>query len=255
VRRAKRSIERAETMHVAIIMDGNGRWATSHGWARWKGHVAGVESVRAVVEAAPKLGIRTLTLYAFSSDNWKRPRGEVTKLFRLLRQYCRRERAQLLAQGVRVSAIGRRDRIPERVLEELERLEAVTRNCGRLHLRIALDYSARTAIAEAVRTLAVQPHLSPSCNSNACEELHQLITGGVPDPDLLIRTAGEKRLSDFLLWELSYTELYFTDVRWPEFREAHLVEAIDDFHNRGRRFGGTGDNDPFHTDATNRLAG
>lgn len=239
-------------MHVAIIMDGNGRWAQRHGWPRWRGHVAGVESVRAVISAAPKLGITTLTLYAFSSDNWKRPGAEVAKLFRLLRRYCASEATELKASGVRVSAIGRRDRIPTTVISELERLEATTRDCETLHVRLALDYSSRTAITQAVRQLISDPSHDLSLGQVNWNTLHHLITDGVPDPDLLIRTAGEQRLSDFLLWELSYAELYFTDVQWPEFREEHLVAALTEYANRTRRFGGTG---PIVPTASERLAG
>lgn len=226
-------------IHAAIIMDGNGRWARSRGMPRWRGHVAGVDSVRDVVRASPDLGITTLTLYAFSSDNWRRPAAEVGRLFWLLREYCARERAELLENGVRVTAIGRRDRIPRSALAELERTEATTAGETRLHLRLAIDYSSKGEMAGAAQHLAERVEagrLSPGEISP--ELLEQTLTGGVPLPDLLIRTGGEQRLSDFLLWESAYAELYFTTVLWPEFRRADLSRALADFRRRERRFGG-----------------
>lgn len=226
-------------LHVAIVMDGNGRWARAQGKPRWRGHVAGVASVRDVVEAAPGLGIGVLTLYAFSSDNWKRPPAEVGRLFRLLRQYCIGEHDELITNGVRVTAIGRRDRIPAAALRALEQLERDTAQGTKLHLRLAIDYSGRAAITEAARTVAqrvVAGELAPEQVTEAT--LTEAVTDGVPLPDLLIRTAGERRLSDFLLWEVAYTELYFSPAAWPDFRRAHLAEALDDFRRRERRFGG-----------------
>ena len=225
-------------LHVAIIMDGNGRWARAQGKPRWRGHLAGVDSVRNVVRAAPDLGVRVLTLYAFSSDNWKRPPMEVGRLFWLLRRYCIRERDELVANGVRVTAIGRRDRIPAAALRALEQLERDTAEGTKLHLRLAIDYSSRAAIAEAVRTLAQQVaegRLTPAEMTE--QKLDHIVTGGVAQPDLLIRTAGERRLSDFLLWEVAYTELYFSPTAWPAFRREHLAEALADFRRRERRFG------------------
>ena len=225
-------------LHVGIIMDGNGRWARQQGKPRWRGHVAGVASVRDVVEGAPDLGISTLTLYAFSNDNWKRPSGEVSRLFWLLRDYCRRERSELVQNGVRVTAIGRRDRIPEGTLAELEKTEWETARGHRLHLRLAIDYGARWAIADAARALArhvAEDGLDP--NAITPERLHQELTGGVPDPDLIIRTAGEQRLSDFLLWEAAYAEFYCTPVFWPDFRRSDLAVATSEFAQRERRFG------------------
>ena len=225
-------------LHVAIIMDGNGRWARAQGKPRWRGHLAGVDSVRNVVRAAPDLGVRVLTLYAFSSDNWKRPAMEVGRLFWLLRRYCIGERDELVANGVRVTAIGRRDRIPAAALRALEQLERDTAEGTKLHLRLAIDYSSRAAIAEAVRTLARQVaegRLAPAEMTE--QKLNHLITRGVVQPDLLIRTAGERRLSDFLLWEVAYTELYFSPTAWPAFHREHLAEALADFRRRERRFG------------------
>ena len=225
-------------IHVAIIMDGNGRWARMRGQPRWRGHVAGVEAVRDVVEGAPDLGISTLTLYAFSTDNWKRPPTEVGRLFWLLREYCQRERAELIHNGVRVTAIGRRDRLPGSALRELENTERETARGMRLHLRLAIDYGARWAITNAARTLAASVSRGKLHESQlTSERLHEELTGGVPDPDLIVRTAGEQRLSDFLLWEAAYAEYVFSDTLWPDFRRADLAIALWEFSQRERRFG------------------
>lgn len=226
-------------LHVAIIMDGNGRWARRRGLPRWRGHVAGVDSVRDVVRAAPDLGVSTLTLYAFSSDNWKRPPTEVGRLFWLLREYCRREQRELKQNGCRMVAFGRRDRIPKSALAALEEAEAFTRGGETLLLRLGIDYSSRWAIAEAARQLALQVQagtLDPQQIS--VDTLHAQLTRHLPEPDLLIRTAGEQRLSDFLLWESAYAELYFSPTLWPDFRRNHLEAAIAEFRRRERRFGG-----------------
>jgi undecaprenyl diphosphate synthase len=225
-------------MHVGIIMDGNGRWARQQGKPRWRGHLAGVDSVRDVVRGSPDLGITTLTLYAFSSDNWKRPPAEVGRLFYLLREYCRRETAELVESGVRVSHLGRQDRIPASALAELHRTIAVTAGGTRLHLRLAIDYGSRWAVTEAMRRVAAESargRLDPATIDSAA--VHRAIADGVPDPDLIVRTAGEQRLSDFLLWEAAYAELYFTTVLWPEFRRADLAVAVSEFHRRERKFG------------------
>jgi undecaprenyl diphosphate synthase len=226
-------------LHVAIIMDGNGRWAKRRGLPRWRGHLAGVDSVRDVVRAAPDLGVTTLTLYAFSADNWKRPPTEVGRLFWLLREYCRREQEELRENGARLEAFGRRDRIPRSARAALEEAERVTRGGKRMLLRLAIDYSSRWAIAEATRQLARQVQaraLDPEQIS--VDTFHTQLTQLLPEPDLLIRTAGEQRLSDFLLWEAAYAELYFTPHFWPEFRRSHLETAINEFRRRERRFGG-----------------
>lgn len=226
-------------LHVGIIMDGNGRWAKAQGKPRWRGHLAGVDSVRDVVEGAPDLGVTTLTLYAFSTDNWKRPIGEVRRLMWLLREYCRRERQELLQNGVRVTAIGRRDRLPASALRELEETERVTAHCRTLHLRLAIDYGARDSITRAaaeIARLVAAGKLSPDAVTPDLFRHH--ITNGVPDPDLIVRTAGEQRLSDFLLWEGAYAELVFTPIYWPDFRRADLALAISEFRKRERRFGG-----------------
>ena len=225
-------------LHVGIIMDGNGRWARQRGKPRWRGHLAGVDSVRDVVRGSPDLGITTLTLYAFSSDNWKRPPAEVGRLFWLLREYCRRETAELVESGVRVTHLGREDRIPPTALAELHRTMAATAAGTRLHLRLAIDYGSRWAVTEVVRRLSAdvsRGSLDPDAVS--VETVHDAIADGAPDPDLIVRTAGEQRLSDFLLWEAAYAELYFTDVLWPEFRRADLARAVSEFGRRERRFG------------------
>jgi undecaprenyl diphosphate synthase len=226
-------------LHVAIIMDGNGRWAKRRGLPRWRGHVAGVDSVRDVVRTAPDLGITTLTLYAFSADNWKRPPTEVGRLFWLLREYCRREQEELKENGARLEAFGRRDRIPKSARAALEEAERVTRGGDRLLLRLAIDYSSRWAITEATRELARQVKaraLDPE--QITVDTFHTQLTRLLPEPDLLIRTAGEQRLSDFLLWEAAYAELYFTPLFWPDFRRSNLETAITEFRRRERRFGG-----------------
>ncbi len=226
-------------LHVGIIMDGNGRWARTQGKPRWRGHLAGVDSVRDVVRGSPDLGITTLTLYAFSSDNWKRPPAEVGRLFWLLREYCRRETAELLDNGVRVTHVGRRDRIPPSALGELDRTISQTRGGTRLHLRLAIDYSSRFMISEAARAIADRIAAGVlDTDAVTPELLKQFISNGTPEPDLVVRTAGEQRLSDFLLWESAYAELFFTPVLWPDFRRADLALAVSEFDRRERRFGG-----------------
>ena len=223
-------------IHVGIIMDGNGRWATSRALPRLAGHHAGARSVRRAVEAAPDLGISTLTVFAFSSDNWKRPPEEVSGLMRLFRSYLRSEVAELRANGVRLSGIGRRDRMPRAVVREMEEAEAATRDGDRLHLRVAVDYSGRDAIVEAARLMCLRNVASREEFSRALGEAMHLDEGS-PDLDLLIRTGGEQRLSDFLLWESAYAEFVFTPRLWPEFDGADLAAAVAEFHRRERRFG------------------
>jgi undecaprenyl diphosphate synthase len=222
-----------ELLHVGIIMDGNGRWATRQGLSRLRGHEAGVEAIRRVVEAAPGQGVGTLTLYAFSSDNWRRPRAEVSALMALLRSYLAKEIDGLVRNGVRLTVIGRRDRLPDGIAQAIDRAEAASSGGDALHLRIAIDYSAREAILSAVIKANGRGDLTR-------EALAQLITGEacLRDVDLVIRTSGEKRLSDFLLWESAYAELHFTNRMWPEFDADDLTEALDAFHRRERRFGG-----------------
>ena len=220
-------------LHVGIIMDGNGRWAIRQRLSRLRGHEAGVEAIRRVVEAAPKQGVGTLTLYAFSSDNWRRPKAEVSALMSLLRFYLANEVEELVRNGVRLTVIGRRDRLPAGISDAIGRAEAATARGETLHLRIAVDYSARDAILNAVAKAA-------SLGGLTRENFSDLLTGeaGLRDVDLVIRTSGEKRLSDFLLWESAYAELHFTDKMWPDFGPADLAEALASFHGRERRFGG-----------------
>jgi undecaprenyl diphosphate synthase len=225
--------------HVAIIMDGNGRWAEQRGLPRWKGHEAGARAVRRTVEAACRCEIPVLTLFAFSSENWKRPQPEVQTLFRLFAHYLTEERDALIENGIRLSAFGRRDRISPEVAEALAHVEKATSRCTRLHLRLALDYGSRYEMVEAARSLALQAlrgHLAP-------EEIDEerftntLTSRDVPDPDLVIRTAGEQRLSNFLLWQAAYAELHFCPSLWPDFDENDLQEALEDYHSRTRKFG------------------
>jgi len=223
----------SSNLHVGIIMDGNGRWATRRQLSRLRGHEAGVEAIRRVVEAAPKQGVGTLTLYAFSSDNWRRPKTEVSALMALLRFYLANEVESLVRNGVRLSVIGRRDRLPDGLSDAIGRAEAATASGDVLHLRIAVDYSARDAILKAAAKAAGMGNLTR-------EIFSQLVTGEpeLRDVDLVIRTSGEKRLSDFLLWESAYAELHFTERMWPDFEAEDLAEALTSFHRRERRFGG-----------------
>ncbi|MEK7404320.1 MAG: di-trans,poly-cis-decaprenylcistransferase [Acidobacteriota bacterium] len=222
-------------LHLAIIMDGNGRWATARGLPRVAGHRAGALAVRRTVEAAPPLGIRTLTLYAFSSDNWQRPAGEVATLMRLFRDYLRKETAACLKHGVRLSVIGRRDRLAPALRQAVEQAETATAAGRKLHLRIAVDYSARDAILGAAHRVNGKRLSRAEFAGLIAAATHA--AGPVPDVDLLIRTGGEQRLSDFLLWECAYAELYFTPRMWPDFDANDLEDALRDFHHRDRRFG------------------
>jgi undecaprenyl diphosphate synthase len=222
-------------MHVAIIMDGNGRWAAERGWPRTRGHRAGADAVRRTVEAAPGLGITTLTLYAFSSDNWHRPPAEVQALMALFGSFLRSEIATCRREGVRLSVIGRRDRLSAALVSAIERGEADTAAGKLLDLRLAVDYSARHAIASAAAL-----HQGPELGREQFRELLARSQHGdprTPDVDLLIRTGREQRLSDFLLWESAYAELFFSDVLWPDFTGDDLREAVEAFGRRERRFG------------------
>lgn len=224
-------------LHVAIIMDGNGRWAQRRGLPRVAGHRAGGAAVRRVVERAPKLGIGRLTLYAFSSDNWKRPAFEVRSVLALIAAYLRWERAALREAGARVEAIGRRDRLPRMLLREIEQCEAATAAGRRLHLRVAVDYSSREMIAGAAMQ-AVRGLNGSSTAEAVGRAMTETLQAQGGDVDLLIRTGGEKRLSDFLLWESAYAELMFTDRMWPDFDGEDLASAVAEFRGRERRFGG-----------------
>jgi undecaprenyl diphosphate synthase len=226
-----------DRFHVAINMDGNGRWALLRGRPREAGHVAGAAAVRRTVESAPALGITTLTLYAFSSDNWRRPQGEVDNLMFLLQKYLDSECSHLTESGVRFSVIGRRDRIPDSLRCSIAHVEERTSEGTSLHLRVAIDYSARaTLLAAAGRLAKGVPPTRQAFERSLFEAMHA--PSGTRDVDLLIRTGGEQRLSDFLLWESAYAELYFTDVLWPDFHEADLAAAVQAFGARDRRYGG-----------------
>jgi undecaprenyl diphosphate synthase len=226
-----------DRFHVAINMDGNGRWALVRGQPREAGHVAGASAVRRTVESAPALDITTLTLYAFSSDNWRRPQGEVDNLMRLFHVYLDSEGDHLAERGVRFSVIGRRDRISSALRHSIEHVEDRTSAGTALHLRVAMDYSARDAlVAAAGRVAQGVPPTRDAFERALCESIGA--PSGTRDVDLLIRTGGEQRLSDFLLWESAYAELYFTDVLWPDFTEADLAAAVQAFALRDRRYGG-----------------
>jgi undecaprenyl diphosphate synthase len=220
--------------HVAIIMDGNGRWAHTRGLPRAAGHRAGAENVRHIVEAASALGVGTLTLYAFSSDNWQRPHVEVSTLMRLLHEYLMTETNSCVDHGVRLSIIGRRDRLSRSLRDAIEAAESATAAGRALHLRFAVDYSGRDAIFRAAKRFYKATELSPRSFAAVLGEVNH---DGAQDVDLLIRTGGEQRLSDFLLWESAYAELYFTPRMWPEFTKDDLSAALAEFRARERRFG------------------
>jgi undecaprenyl diphosphate synthase len=227
--------------HVAIIMDGNGRWAQDRGLSRIEGHRQGLEAVRAVIRAAHELGIEFVTLYAFSLENWNRPEDEVDELMRLLEHYLESELDEVMRNGIRVRSIGRRDRLPTSVLEKLEKAEEKTRENREMHLVFALSYGGRQEIVDAARQL-LRDAENGKLDPEALDEktfAEYLYDPEIPDPDLLIRTGGESRVSNFLLWQIAYTEIFVTDVRWPDFRKDHLVEALRDYEGRERRFGRT----------------
>lgn len=227
--------------HIAIIMDGNGRWARKRNLPRAAGHKAGVDAVRTTVEACARMGIQALTLYAFSTENWKRPRNEVEMLWRLLRVYLRRELPELQQNGIRFTCMGRLDELSERVREELDAaVEATSGNTG-MRLNLALNYSGRAELVDAVNQIVAQARMEGRLHELRIDEhviASRLYTAGMPDPDLLIRTSGEMRISNFLLWQIAYAELYVTDTLWPDFRRSDLLHAILDYQKRDRRFGG-----------------
>jgi undecaprenyl diphosphate synthase len=222
--------------HVAIIMDGNGRWAASRHLPRVEGHRAGIDAVRDTVETSARLGIPVLTLYAFSVENWKRPDAEIRALMGLLKQYLRLELKTLLANNIRFHVIGQADRLEPDVLDELRAAEARTRTNTGMLFNIALSYGGRAEIVDAARR-AIREHVDPEAlDERTFASL--LYTAGQPDPDLLIRTSGEMRVSNFLLWQIAYAEIWVTDALWPDFRARHLLEAIADYQKRDRRYGG-----------------
>ncbi|MDX1965035.1 MAG: isoprenyl transferase [Pirellulales bacterium] len=226
--------------HVAIIMDGNGRWAQRQGLPRIEGHRRGVASVRRITEEATRIGLEQITLYCLSSENWKRPRHELDFLMHLLEQYMIEERATILAQNIQVAVIGRREGLPESTLREIDKtIELSGANTG-LRLCLAINYGGRAEVLDAVRRIAADclaGELQPALLQED-DFARYLYTAGMPDPDLLIRTAGERRISNFLLWQISYAEIWVTERCWPEFAEADLHSALADFASRDRRFGG-----------------
>jgi undecaprenyl diphosphate synthase len=231
---AQPAIVQAPRLHVAIISDGNGRWATSRGLPRSAGHRAGAESARRVIAAAPRMGIHTLTLFALSSANWKRPAAEIQAIMRLLHEYLLTETTHCVDEGVRLSIIGRRDRLPDTLRQTIADSEAATAMGKRLHLRLAVDYSAREAIYHAACRFYKVTELSAESFSNV---LSEVLRGGSTEVDLLIRTGGEQRLSDFLLWECAFAEFVFLQKRWPDFTAADLDAAVKEFSRRERTRG------------------
>ncbi len=228
--------------HIAIIMDGNGRWATARGLPRQMGHKEGAKSVRKVVSEAGRLGIEYVTLYSFSTENWKRPKEEIDDLMALCEYYCKAQLPELLENNIRVRVIGSRKGMPDSVLAALDHLVSETHKLGKPGptLCLAINYGSREEITEAVRTIAAKAkagEISPD-EITALDVAKSLYTSGMPDPDLLIRTAGELRVSNYLLWQISYAELYVTDTLWPEFEETSLHEAVRAYARRDRRFGG-----------------
>jgi undecaprenyl diphosphate synthase len=226
--------------HIAIIMDGNGRWARGRGFARIRGHEEGAESVRATLRACGEMGVEFLTLYAFSTENWKRPKAEVMALMKLLERFLKKETPELMEQNVKLQAIGRIGDLPEACRQELDRsIEATAGNTG-VTLILALSYSGRTEIIDAVKSVvdAVEQGQIDKAMIDVEMFSKHLYTRHYPDPDLLIRTSGEMRISNFLLWQLSYTEMYVTPRMWPDFRREDLLDAIDEYGKRQRRYGG-----------------
>lgn len=227
-------------LHVAIIMDGNGRWAKKRSLPRVSGHREGIKSVRDTVETSARLGLKVLTLYAFSVENWKRPRAEVNTLMGLLREYIRKELKTLMDNNIRFQVIGRWHELPEKVVTDLQwGMDETKRNTG-LCFNIALNYGGRTELVDAFRGVIAQVNANGRDINKVDEEMisNFLYTSGLPDPDLLIRTSGELRVSNFLLWQIAYSEIWVTDVLWPDFRKQHLYQAIVDYQKRERRYGG-----------------
>jgi undecaprenyl diphosphate synthase len=228
--------------HIAVIMDGNGRWAQRQGLPRIEGHRRGVQSVRRATEECSRLGIEQLTLYCLSSENWKRPHEELDFLMHLLEQYMIEERSTIMRNNIRVSTIGRRKGIPDTVQLEIDKTIEMSRQNSGTQLCLAINYGGRAELLDAVRGIAHEICENRLLPDDICEQTidERLYTAGMPDPDLLIRTAGEMRISNFLLWQISYSEIWVTDRCWPEFREQDLHEAIRDYASRNRRFGGLG---------------
>ena len=226
--------------HIAIIMDGNGRWAKKRNLPRVEGHRAGINSVRTSIEGCAELGISYLTLFAFSTENWKRPRSEVNTLMRLLKIYIDKELKTLLEKNIRFLTIGRTDELQESVIKKLQSAMAATKHCTGLHFIVALNYSGRAELVDSVKKIVHESQISFLDIHRINEDLlsNHLYTAGMPDPDLLIRTSGEYRISNFMLWQIAYAEIWITDVFWPDFNKIHLYQAILDFQKRERRYGG-----------------
>lgn len=225
--------------HVAIIMDGNGRWAQKHGWERFRGHVEGMKRIGEVINVAIELHINVLTLYTFSKQNWKRPQAEVAMLMKMICMGLEQKVGELIAKNVRFDFIGQREGIPDHVLNSLKKTKELTTGCTGLNVNLAFNYDGRSEILDAIKGV-VRGVLAGDLNIDDINEevfSRALYTKNFPDPDLLIRTSGEKRISNFLLWQIAYTELYFADVFWPDFTGEEFRKAIDDFHHRERRFG------------------
>ncbi len=224
-------------LHIAIIMDGNGRWAKMRNLPRIEGHRAGTKSVQEAVETAARAGIKYLTLFAFSNENWKRPPREVRTLWRLLEDYLKKQDKDFQENRLRLKVIGRKERIPPSVRKELERVEEITRDFDRMTVILALNYGGRSEIVDACQNILRSENISPE-KLDEKSFTHFLYTGEIPDPDLLIRTSGEMRISNFLLWQIAYSEIWITDVLWPDFRRIHMLQAILEYQKRERRFGG-----------------
>jgi len=229
--------------HIAVIMDGNGRWAKQRSLKRIEGHRKGAQSVREIVRACREIGVRYLTLFAFSVENWQRPREEVTALMVLLREYLLSELEEMLENGISLRSIGNVEALPPLIRETLAEIEDKTKGNDRMTLTLALSYGGRDEIVTAAREIARRSRAGTLKEEEITKETFSrfLFTAAMPDPDILIRTSGEYRISNFLLWQMAYTELYFTDVLWPDFSREHLLRAIADYQNRERRFGRTSD--------------
>ena len=222
--------------HVAVIMDGNGRWAKKRNLPRIEGHRAGAESVREIVETSARLGIKVLTLYAFSKENWKRPKKEIATLWRLLEEYLKKEDKVLVKNKFRLLVIGERDKIPLSVQKQLERVEKLTENYDTLTVVLALNYGGRSEIVEGIKKLLKENEVDVDA-LNEEKFSSYLYTARLPDPDLVIRTSGELRVSNFLLWQIAYSEIWITQEFWPDFRRKHMLQALIDYQKRERRFG------------------
>lgn len=222
--------------HVAVIMDGNGRWAKERNLPRVEGHRAGAKSVQEIVEACARMGVRVVTLYAFSRENWKRPQNEVRTLWKLLEEYLKKQDKVLIKNKFRLMVIGQREGLPKAIRRDLERVEALTRDNTRLTVVLALNYGGRAEIVDAAKKILAERSVVPAELDETVFSRY-LYTSGLPDPDLLIRTSGEYRVSNFLLWQIAYAEIWITKVYWPDFRKKDFIEALLDFQKRERRFG------------------